>query len=201
MLADKPIIGFLTTTDTDRARVFFRDTLGLKLISEDPFALVFRVADNTLRISTVEALAPGDYLERFPTNQVATPSTSSWGAKGYSEQWLNETNAWLVRHLHRAGERMIGIAQRYRENTDPLLERALNQTARELMLAQCSDWPFIMSTGTTVPYATRRFNEHVLRFNKLCDGLDEGRVDEALLTDIESKDNLFPRVDFRIYAR
>lgn len=149
----------------------------------------------------IEALAPGDYLERFPTNQVATPSSSSWGAKGYSEQWLNETNAWLVRHLHRAGERMVALAQRYRDNSDPLRERALNQAARELLLAQCSDWPFIMSTGTTVPYATRRFNEHVLRFNRLCDGLDEGRVDAAQLNDIESKDNLFPRVDFRVYAR
>ncbi|MGD9339465.1 MAG: VOC family protein [Chromatiales bacterium] len=61
MLADKPIIGFLTTTDPDRARVFFGDTLGLKLISEDPFALVFRVADSTLRISTVEARVPSSH--------------------------------------------------------------------------------------------------------------------------------------------
>ena len=42
-----------------------------------------------------------------------------------------------------------------------------NQAARELMLAQSSDWPFIMTTGSTVPYATRRFNEHTIRFTRL----------------------------------
>jgi len=61
MLADKPVIGFLATTDPDRARGFFADTLGLKLISEDPLTLVFRTAANTLRISTVEALVPASH--------------------------------------------------------------------------------------------------------------------------------------------
>ena len=56
---------------------------------------------------------PGDYLERHPTNQVATPCASSWGAKGYNEYWLNETNAWIYRHLHAAAERMVELAQRY----------------------------------------------------------------------------------------
>ncbi len=38
----------------------------------------------------------------------------------------------------------------------PLEARALNQAARELMLAQSSDWAFIMKTGTVVEYAVRR---------------------------------------------
>ena len=46
-----------------------------------------------------------------------------------------------------------------------------NQAARELMLAQSSDWTFIMRTGTTVPYATRRINEHILQFTRLYDEL------------------------------
>ena len=45
-----------------------------------------------------------------PTNQVATPCASSWGTKGYNEQWLNETNAWIYRHVHVAGERMVELA-------------------------------------------------------------------------------------------
>ena len=40
------------------------------------------------------------------------------------------------------------------------------------MLAQSSDWAFIMRTGTTVPYANRRINEHILQFNRLYDELD-----------------------------
>ena len=62
---------------------------------------------------TVEAITPGDYLDRHPTNQVATPSASSWGWKGYDEYWLDESNAWVYRHLHVAGERMVELAHRH----------------------------------------------------------------------------------------
>jgi 1,4-alpha-glucan branching enzyme len=149
--------------------------------------------------TSVEAITPGEYLDRYPDNQVATPCASSWGKNGYGEQWLNETNAWLWRHLHAAGERMVELARRF--GTPSSLEgRALAQAARELMLLQSSDWPFIMSTGTTVPYATRRFNEHVVQFTELYEGLCAGRVDESLLADLESRNNLFPNVDYRVYA-
>ena len=104
------------------------------------------------------------------------------GVKGYNEQWLNETNAWTYRHVHAAGERMVELARRYHNPPDGVTARALNQAARELMLAQSSDWTFIMSTGTTVPYATRRFNEHIVRFNRLYDALSAASgVDEGFL--------------------
>jgi 1,4-alpha-glucan branching enzyme len=147
----------------------------------------------------VEPITPGDYLRRHPTNQVATPAASSWGRGGYNEYWLNESNAWVYRHLHAAAERMIELARRF-PNADGPAERALNQAARELLLAQSSDWAFIMTTGTMVPYAERRTNEHILRFNRIYDGLLAGNLDGEWLRDVESKDNIFPDVDYRIYA-
>jgi 1,4-alpha-glucan branching enzyme len=57
-----------------------------------------------------------------------------------------------------------------------------------------------MRTGTTVSYATRRVNEHILRFTRLYDDLKAGRVSEDWLADVEGRDNLFPHVDYRIYA-
>jgi len=48
-----------------------------------------------------------------------------------------------------------------------LRRRALNQAARELMLAQSSDWAFIMKMGTVVEYACERTKVHVLNFNHL----------------------------------
>ncbi len=150
---------------------------------------------------SLEAITPGDYLARHPTNQVATPCASSWGMKGYGEQWCNESNAWTWRHIHVAGERMVEMARRHGgDAAEPVVTRALNQAARELMLAQASDWTFIMSTGTTVPYATRRFNEHVVRFTKLYDDLKNGKIDEPYLVSLEAKDNIFPNVDYRLYA-
>ncbi len=149
---------------------------------------------------TIETLTPGLYLERHPTNQRVTPSASSWGLKGFNEQWLNETNAWIWPHVHAAGERMVELARERVNEGDPHLRRALDQAARELLLAQSSDWPFILSTGTTTPYATRRFNEHIVRFNHLCDEVKTGSVNADFLRRLESEDNLFPDIDYRIYA-
>ena len=56
--------------------------------------------------SELETITPAQYLDRHPTNQVATPSATSWGHEGYNAYWVNESNAWVYRHLHRAGERM-----------------------------------------------------------------------------------------------
>jgi 1,4-alpha-glucan branching enzyme len=150
--------------------------------------------------SVIEPLTPGEYLGRHPTNQRATPAASSWGLKGYNEQWLNESNSWTYRHVHAAGERMVDLARRNVNASQPTTVRALKQAARELMLAQSSDWTFIMSTGTTVPYATRRFNEHIVRFNRLADELRAGQVDESHLAAVEAVDNIFPEVYYLIYA-
>jgi 1,4-alpha-glucan branching enzyme len=149
--------------------------------------------------NAVEPVTPSLYLDRHPTNQVATPSASSWGQKGFNEYWLDESNAWVYRHLHEAAQRMVALARRFASPTE-LERRALNQAVRELLLAQSSDWAFILRTGTTVSYATRRTNEAIVRFTKLHDALLAGKVDEPWLAALERKDNLFPDVDFRVYA-
>jgi 1,4-alpha-glucan branching enzyme len=83
---------------------------------------------------------------------------------------------------------------------DGVRRRALNQAARELMLAQSSDWAFIMKTGTTVRYATQRTMDHISRFTSLWEGLMRDVVDEAFLAEVERRDNLFPDVDYSVYA-
>jgi 1,4-alpha-glucan branching enzyme len=138
-----------------------------------------------------------DYLRGHPTQQVAIPSQSSWGYKGFHEYWLNETNSWIYPHLHKATEKMIHLATR--EPSDELELRALNQAARELLLAQSSDWAFIMRTGTMVPYAVRRTKSHLLRLNKLYDDVLAGKIDSGWLTKVEKIDNIFPKINYRVY--
>jgi len=147
----------------------------------------------------IEAITPSEYLDRHPTNQVSVPCASSWGHAGYNEYWLNETNAWVYRHLHAAGRRMVELSRKF-PHAEGKEARALKQAARELMLAQSSDWAFIMRTGTTVPYAERRTNAHILQFTRLYDDLMRGDVSERWLASIESRDNIFPDVDYRLYA-
>jgi 1,4-alpha-glucan branching enzyme len=77
--------------------------------------------------------------------------------------------------------------------------RALNQLARELLLAQSSDWAFQIYQGTTVEYASRRFRSHIHRFNLLATQIEKGEINEELLAEIESRDNIFQEIDYRIY--
>src|SRR5512136_727254 len=93
---------------------------------------------------------------------------------------------------------MIALARDYPE-PGALTRRALNQAARELLLAQSSDWAFIMKTGTMVDYAIRRTKEHVLRILRLDEQVRSGRIDEAWLSGVESRDNIFPEIDYRVY--
>jgi len=170
-------------------------------------------------------ITPSEYLRRHPEQQVATPAASSWGEQGYWRMWLDEANHWIYPHLRIAQERMTELARRFalekgqseREQgvwnercgtppmatagfgTDPLVERALRQAARELLLAQASDWPFILRTGTSPEYAKERFKSHLLRFNRLYEQLAAGRIEAQWLASVEATDNLFEHVDWRYW--
>jgi 1,4-alpha-glucan branching enzyme len=145
-------------------------------------------------------ITPSEYLRRYPTQQVAMPSASSWGEEGYWRVWLNESNQWIYPHLRNAQSAMTELAEKF-PNASGLQERALKQAARELLLAQASDWPFILHTGTSPKYATKRVKEHLFRFIRLRDQIVKKKIDEGRLSAIEWMDNLFPNVNYRYWAR
>ncbi|MCI0537325.1 MAG: DUF1957 domain-containing protein, partial [Verrucomicrobiales bacterium] len=129
-------------------------------------------------------VTPDEYLREHPTQQVAQPSPSSWGEEGYWKVWLNEANEWIYPHLQVAQERMTELANRYPQ-AHGLTERALKQAARELLLAQASDWPFILRTGSSPDYARGRIKHHLLRFLALHEQLTATRIDEPWLREVE----------------
>ncbi|MFA5098343.1 MAG: 1,4-alpha-glucan branching protein domain-containing protein [Candidatus Margulisiibacteriota bacterium] len=169
---------------------------------EGPEWLDFLIRKLACDQDTIKLTTPSHYLDENKRNQVIEPSMSSWGYKGYNEVWLEGSNDWIYRHLHKAAERMMELANDAvrSNNNSPQKIRALNQAARELLLAQASDWAFIMKTGTTVPYAVKRTKDHIERFTKLYEMLKSGNIDEGYLADIGSKDNLFPDLDYRVYC-
>ena len=148
---------------------------------------------------TIKSITPGDYLELYESFPVLEPSETSWGYKGYSEVWLDGCNDWIYKHLHKIAELMIQDAKDYKKATG-LNKRVLNQMARELLLAQSSDWAFIMKTGTFVEYAVKRTRDHIGRFLVLHEGLRNNNIDEKLLKDAEDKFNVFKNIDYSIYA-
>jgi 1,4-alpha-glucan branching enzyme len=78
----------------------------------------------------------------------------------------------------------------------------LNQAARELLLLEASDWPFLVSTGQAKEYAIGRFQQHMARFNHLAAMADAGVVseeDKRFLSTIVELDNPFPEIDYRVF--
>jgi 1,4-alpha-glucan branching enzyme len=166
---------------------------------EGPDWLNFVIRKIALDQEVITLITPAEYLKLHPRNPCATPSASSWGHNGYHEHWLSGKNDWIYRHLNKAAERMVELAQKYPQASG-LEQRALNQAARELLLAQASDWAFIMYAETMVEYAVKRTKDHLLRFTRLYQDIRKGTIDKTWLADIESKDNIFPDIDYRVYS-
>jgi 1,4-alpha-glucan branching enzyme len=106
-------------------------------------------------------------------------------------------------YQHDAERRMTERAREFVEPSE-IERRILNQLARELLLAQSSDWAFQIYQGTTVEYSSRRFRSHIHRFDLLAKMLENvsnlSQDDLELLFEIESRDNIFPEIDYRAYA-
>lgn len=169
---------------------------------EGPEWLEFLLRELYLRKRNFRTITPSEYLSlqgSQPENlQVCQPSMSSWGYKGYNEVWLNGFNDYIYRHIHKAIERMIYLADRF-PNANGILRRTLNQAARELLLSQHSDWAFIMKTETATGYTRKRFEEHIGRFNSLYQSITSRDISERWLTEIEDRDRIFQDIDYRVY--
>jgi len=146
-----------------------------------------------LRLATLS-----EYLAQHPPAHTATPNISSWGHNGFHETWINESNDWMYPHLHQAAIDMHRLAKKY-PRANGMKLRALNQAARELLLAQSSDWAFIINAGTMTEYAARRVKTHLLQFRRLKEEIGENQIDEQWLAMIECRDNIFPRIDYKTF--
>lgn len=167
---------------------------------EGPLWIEALVEELGIKKDVIEMITPTQYLHAYTENQPIVPSLSSWGNNGYAEVWLEKSNDWIYPHLHRAIENMINLSESYGD-PDELELRALNQAAREVLLAQTSDWAFIMKTGTTVPYAVKRTREHIYNFNRIYRDLVMKQLDEEWLFKVETKNNIFPWIDYRVFAK
>lgn len=143
-------------------------------------------------------LRASDSLEASPPRQVIRPLEGSWGANGDFSMWLNPDTRWTWERLWPLEDRFWKLAPGAR--AEPALRPLLAQAARELLLAQSSDWQFMISTGAVPDYAERRFSLHCDDLALLLDALDPqapaGRREEAWtrLPSLESRDDLFPEI-------
>ena len=122
----------------------------------------------------------------------------SWGAQGDHSMWMNDATRWTWERLWPLEEAFWAVARDAigAAWARPLLAAA----ARQLLLAQSSDWQFIISTGAAGDYAEARFRRHCDDAEALLRGLDphasdDGRRAAADLADaVNQRDDLFPDV-------
>lgn len=173
---------------------------------EGPQFLDFLLRKTVCDSTRIQLITPSDYLDLYAENDRARLPMSSWGRNGYGEVWLNEKNDWIYRHLHQAEREMmeaVRMHERQQAERDAaaasLLTRCLKQAARELQLAQSSDWAFIMDGQTVVEYAVRRVHDHLVRFRELVEMLRNGQPDETKIAQWEGAYPLFPQLEARYY--
>jgi 1,4-alpha-glucan branching enzyme len=144
----------------------------------------------------IATITPQQYLHAYPTNVTAMPAASSWGAEGSYAFWLNEHTDWVYPRLNDAARRMRRLAEAHAgSEAESLPGRALRQAGRELLLAQASDWTFILRTGTSPEYAAGRIRDHLARFDAMAEMLESGESDESTLAATEHLDAIFPELD------
>ncbi|MGD0353648.1 MAG: 1,4-alpha-glucan branching protein domain-containing protein [Dehalococcoidia bacterium] len=150
----------------------------------------------------VEPTTASKFIEKHPPEDVLALPESSWGSGGGHFTWQNADTDWIWPIMQSAALKMEGLVARYADTEGPM-KKILNQTARELVLLQSSDWPFLITTGQARVYAENRFLEHVNRFQKLADIAESGHADKAavaLCNEIWELDKVFPKIDYRSFA-
>ncbi len=159
--------------------------------------------------TAVEMQTASEYLKEHPPAQAIDLPESSWGSGGHWQVWLNNDTKWMWPIIHDAEKAMEALVSGQNGNNgqakgnsgkkngseNTLSTRALSQAARELLLLQSSDWPFLVTTGQAKDYAIERFNTHNDRFKTLANMLKSGQYDEKIIAEIENIDNCFPDIE------
>jgi 1,4-alpha-glucan branching enzyme len=152
--------------------------------------------------NTVELVTPSEFIEKHPPEDVLSLKEGSWGQAGNHFTWLNTDTEWMWPLIHAAELRMEELVAQY-PNASGKLADILNQAARELLLLESSDWPFLITTDQARVYASDRFKEHISRFERLATIASSGKIDsndQSICREYNELDNVFPDIDYRVFV-
>jgi 1,4-alpha-glucan branching enzyme len=143
----------------------------------------------------------GDHAREFPPTEVVALPEGSWGEGGHDYVWNNPAVAWTWQLIY-ASEEAVWDLWRAARDSDRAEARLIAVAAvRQLLLACASDWPFLITTGSAVDYATERVRLHADDLARLADlgrrVLDGHRpdpVEAQFVRTIEERDRLFPEL-------
>jgi 1,4-alpha-glucan branching enzyme len=123
-------------------------------------------------------------------------TAGSWGKDGDFSYWLNDQTLWTWKRLWALEEAYWTVA-RAALHGGPKQQAVLAQATRSMLLAQGSDWQFIISAGEAADYANQRFDEHCGQGEDLVRALANEAIDDATMGRVEAlgaQDSVFPNV-------
>jgi 1,4-alpha-glucan branching enzyme len=164
------------------------------------------------RLASEEGVQPGslgDYGERqketFSTIQMGV---STWGMNSDFTVWLNPEHGWIWPYINACSRDLEYVLERVGQSGVTLNDRdqrILRQLARELLLMQGSDWPFLLFTTQAKEYANQRFHHHHQRFQRLIWAAkkleDRDRLGDHDLSQMEDVDNPWPEISSDYFRR
>lgn len=150
---------------------------------------------------------PAGYLAANPDRQysVISPVSSSWGEGGYFETWTREENNWINDENQKRCEQLARFVRIFEENrndySDAVIEhrqRCIQLMTREIMLAQSSDWGFLMQNEPSMEYAEARTRGHLENFDRIW-GCTMDLSKANVLDEIEELNPIFPDLPWNIF--
>ena len=126
----------------------------------------------------------------------------SWGENGNHSVWINDRNRWMWEIEYRAEGTFLRVLHGlpWRENDQ--VKQMLIRAARELLLLQASDWPFVVHTHGAVDYGIQRFSGHATNFDrmtrlaeKVAEGKTLSEIEQAEIKEADLHDSIFPDID------
>jgi len=168
---------------------------------------LYRVVKGIAMNPAVDLVTCSEHLEAHTPGAAVSLPEGSWGQGGFHWVWLNEWTEWIWRDIYAAEADFPALARQALESGDRVLADIVTQAARELLLLEASDWPFLISTWSARDYAERRASLHYEAFKRLAamgkqraGGTEIGEDDAAFLRECQVQDNLFPDLDVRWWA-
>ncbi len=159
-----------------------------------------RWLEAVLRGLRAEVTTASEHLLRSPPTSVIRLPEGSWGQGGHHWVWLNPDTMWVWDLVYRSEDALAEILRETRRPRGTVL-RILKQLARELLLLESSDWPFLITTVSARDYAEARVKLHAAAFDRLLSLLKAATAgalapgDEAWLAEVEARDAAFPDID------
>ena len=154
----------------------------------------------------VEVATASSFLAKHPPRSAIRLPEGSWGQGGHHWVWLNDGTRWIWEEVYRAEDAFLEASRAARGQRKPIVRRILTQLARELLLLESSDWPFLITTVAAKDYAEARVKEHIGAFDRLRSMLPRAKdgtlapEDLAWLAAIEASDSPFPDLDLKSWT-